>query len=164
MKEDNRKMKTLLIAAGTGANNIVSNYIGDQFEDRLDYILVDSLESDVWKYEFTIERLAEIIVARQPVILLATLGGETGNRSVEKISDMFRSSEIPYSAILVIPFKFEKENREQALKVAEILGKSTLNVRIFDNETLTSLDFSMKEVMLYADKKIRELLEAILNE
>ncbi|WP_293740010.1 hypothetical protein [uncultured Parabacteroides sp.] len=91
MKEDNRKMKTLLIAAGTGANNIVSNYIGDQFEDRLDYILVDSLESDVWKYEFTIERLAEIIVARQPVILLATLGGETGNRSVEKISDILLS-------------------------------------------------------------------------
>jgi len=39
-----------------------------------------------------------------------TLGGETGNRSVERISKLFHSYEIPLSAILVMPFKFEKEN------------------------------------------------------
>lgn len=156
-------MKTLLIAAGTGANNIAINLV-DKFDDRLDYILIDSLEPDIWKQEFTKEHLAEILVIGQPVILLATLGGETGNRSVERISKLFHSYEIPFSAILVIPFKFEKENREQALKIAETLGKSAFNVRIFDNETLTSLDLSMKESLLHADKEIGKLLEAMLNE
>lgn len=70
-------MKSLLIAAGTGANNIIVN-IGDEYEDRVDYILIDELESDVWKIEFSAERIFDIVVTRQPVILLATLGGKTG--------------------------------------------------------------------------------------
>ena len=155
-------MKSLLIVAGTGANNIVSNYIGDQLEDRLDYILIDSLESDVWKYELTIERLAEMIVARQSVILLATLGGETRNHSVEKISDMFCSSGIPFSAILVIPFKFEGERRERALATARYLQEKTLVFRKFDNEDLFSYSLPLKEAMRYADKEIGRLLEEVI--
>lgn len=51
MKEDNREMKSLLIVAGTGANNIVSNYIGDQFEDCLDYISFSVLLVIPFKFE-----------------------------------------------------------------------------------------------------------------
>lgn len=156
-------MKTLLIAAGTGANKIVSNYIGDKFENRMDFILVDSLESDVWKYELSIERIVEILAIGQSVILLATLGGETGNRSVERISRLLHTCEIPFSALLVIPFKFERESREQALKIAGAMGKSAQDVRVFDNETLTTLDLSLKESMLYADKRIGELLEEMCS-
>jgi hypothetical protein len=44
------------------------------------------------------------------------------------------------------------------------MGKSAFNVRIFDNETLTSLDLSMKESLLHVDKEIGKLFEAMLNE
>lgn len=147
-------MKSLLITSGTGANNIILN-IGDEYEDRVDYILIDELESDVWKVEFSAERMLDIAVTRQPVILLATLGGETGNRSVERLTKLFKSFEIPFSAILIIPFKFEGDSRNVALSIANKIKGAAVSVHVFDNEILTSLDLTKKEAMLYADREIR---------
>lgn len=155
-------MKSLLIIAGTGANNIILN-IGDKYGDRVDYILIDELESDVWEVEFSVERMFDIAVTRQPVILLATLGGETGNRSVERITKLFKSFEIPFSAILIIPFKFEGDSRNLALSIADRIKGEAASVHVFDNEILTSLDLMMKEAMLYADRKIGYLLDEILK-
>ncbi|MBP3519505.1 MAG: hypothetical protein J6K31_14150 [Parabacteroides sp.] len=155
-------MKSILITAGTGANNIILN-IGDEYEDRVDYILIDELESDVWKVEFSAERMLDIAVTRQPVILLATLGGETGNRSVERLTKLFKSFEIPFSAILIIPFKFEGDSRNVALSIANKIKGEAVSVHVFDNEILTSLDLTKKEAMLYADREISYLLDETLK-
>ena len=139
-------MKSLLIAAGTGANNIIVN-IGDEYEDRVDYILIDELESDVWKIEFSAERI----------------GGKTGNRSVERLTKLFKSFEILFSAILIIPFKFEWDSRNIALSIADRIKGESVSVHVFDNETLTSLDLTVKEAIRYADREIGCLLDEILK-
>lgn len=155
-------MKSLLIAAGTGAYNIVRN-IGDEYGDRVDYILIDELESNVWKVEFSVERVFDIAVTGQPVILLATLGGQTGNRSVDRLMKLFKSFEIPFTAILIIPFKFEEDRRNIALSIADRIKRETVSVHVFDNETLTFLDFTVKETIRYADREIACLLDEILK-
>lgn len=155
-------MKSLLIAAGTGANNIIVN-IGDEYEDRVDYILIDELESNVWKVEFSAERMFDVVVTRQPVILLATLGGNMGNRSVERLTKLFKSFEIPFSAILIIPFKFEGDSRNVALSIADRIKGESVSVYVFDNETLTFLDLTVKEAIRYADREIGCLLDEILK-
>ncbi|WP_455629597.1 hypothetical protein [Parabacteroides sp.] len=155
-------MKSLLITAGTGANNIILN-IGDEYEDRLDYILIDELESDVWKVEFSAERMLGIAFPGQAVILLATLGGKTGNRSVERLTKLFKYFKIPFSAILIVPFKFEEDRRNVALSIVDKMKEVATSVHVFDNETLTPLNLTMKESMQYADREISYLLDNSVN-
>ena len=105
----------------------------------------------------------DVVVTRQPVILLATLGGNMGNRSVERLTKLFKSFEIPFSAILIIPFKFEGDSRNVALSIADRIKGESVSVYVFDNETLTFLDLTVKEAIRYADREIGCLLDEILK-
>ena len=49
--QTNNSEKPLLVAMGTGANNMVVGYLCEQLADRLDFALIDSLDQKEWDKE-----------------------------------------------------------------------------------------------------------------
>ena len=44
----NNSDKSLLVAMGTGANNMVKGYLCERLADQLDFALIDSLDQKEW--------------------------------------------------------------------------------------------------------------------
>lgn len=46
--QTNNSNKSLLIAMGTGANNMVIGYLCERLADQVDFVLIDSLDQKEW--------------------------------------------------------------------------------------------------------------------
>ena len=46
--QTNNSNKPLLIAMGTGANNMVIGYLCERLADQVDFVLIDSLDQKEW--------------------------------------------------------------------------------------------------------------------
>ena len=160
--QTNNANKSLLIAMGTGANNMVIGYLCERLADQVDFALIDSLDQKEWDKELPDAKLQVLRQKGSTVILLVMLGGNTGNGCVEKMIPLFQKHQLDFSAVVVLPFEFEG-TRAKALPLAEKLKEAAVAFRQFDNQTLLSLrDLTMREAMLRADKEIEKLLMEIL--
>ena len=160
--QTNKSNKPLLVAMGTGANNMVIGYLCERLADRLDFALIDSLDQKEWDEELPDARLLALRQKGLPVILLVTLGGNAGSGCVGKVIPLLQKHQLDFSAVVVLPFEFEG-TRAKALPLAEKLKEAAVDFRQFDNQTLLSLrDLTMREAMLRADKEIEKLLMEIL--
>ena len=160
--QTNKSNKPLLVAMGTGANNMVIGYLCERLADRLDFALIDSLDQKEWDEELPDARLLALRQKGLPVILLVTLGGNAGSGCVGKVIPLLQKHQLDFSAVVVLPFEFEG-TRAKALPLAEKLKEAAVAFRQFDNQTLLSLrDLTMREAMLRADKEIEKLLMEIL--
>ena len=158
----NNSEKSLLVAMGTGANNMVVGYLCERLADWVDFALIDSLDQKEWDKELPDVKLQALRQKGSTVILLVMLGGNTGNGCVEKMIPLFQKHQLDFSAVVVLPFEFEG-TRAKALPLAEKLKEAAVAFRQFDNQTLLSLrDLTMREAMLRADKEIEKLLMEIL--
>ena len=160
--QTNKSNKPLLIAMGTGANNMVVGYLCEQLADRLDFALIDSLDQKEWDEELPEAQLQALRQKGSTVILLVMLGGNTGNGCLEKMIPLFQKHQLDFSAVVVLPFEFEG-TRAKALPLAEKLKQAAVAFRQFDNQSLLALqDLSMREAMQHADKEIEKLLMEVL--
>ena len=158
----NNSEKSLLVAMGTGANNMVIGYLCERLADQLDFALIDSLDQKEWDEELPDAKLQALRQKGSPVILLVTLGGNTGSGCVGKVISLLQKHQLEFSAVVVLPFEFEG-TRAKALPLAEKLKEAAVAFRQFDNQTLLSLrDLTMREAMLRTDKEIEKLLMEIL--
>ncbi len=160
--QTNNSEKPLLVAMGTGANNMVIGYLCERLADRLDFALIDSLDQKEWDEELPDARLLALRQKGLPVILLVTLGGNAGSGCVGKVIPLLQKHQLEFSAVVVLPFEFER-TRAKALPLAEKLKEVAVSYRQFDNQSLLALqDLSMREAMQHADKEIEKLLMEVL--
>ena len=158
----NNSEKSLLVAMGTGANNMVIGYLCERLADQLDFSLIDSLDQKEWDKELPDAKLQVLRQKGLPVILLVTLGGNTGSGCVGKVIASLQKHQLDFSAVVVLPFEFEG-TRAKALPLAEKLKQAAVASRQFDNQSLLALqDLSMREAMQHADKEIEKLLMEVL--
>ena len=158
----NNSDKSLLVAMGTGANNMVKGYLCERLADQLDFALIDSLDQKEWDEELPDAKLQVLRQKGLPVILLVTLGGNTGSGCVGKVIALLQKHQLDFSAVVVLPFEFEG-TRTKALPLAEKLKEAAVAFRQFDNQSLLALqDLSMREAMQHADKEIEKLLMEVL--
>ena len=158
----NNSDKSLLVAMGTGANNMVKGYLCERLADQLDFALIDSLDQKEWDEELPDAKLQVLRQKGLPVILLVTLGGNTGSGCVGKVIALLQKHQLDFSAVVVLPFEFEG-TRAKALPLAEKLKEAAVAFRQFDNQSLLALqDLSMREAMQHADKEIEKLLMEVL--
>ena len=116
----NNSEKSLLVAMGTGANNMVVGYLCERLADQLDFALIDSLDQKEWDEELPDAKLQVLRQKGLPVILLVTLGGNTGSGCVGKVIALLQKHQLDFSAVVVLPFEFEG-TRTKALPLAEKL-------------------------------------------
>lgn len=160
--QTNNSNKSLLVAMGTGANNMVVGYLCEQLADRVDFALIDSLDQKEWDEELPDARLLALRQKGSPIILLVMLGGNTGGGCVEKMIPLLQKYQLDFSAVVVLPFEYEG-TRAKALPLAEKLKEASTAFRQFDNQSLFALrDLTMREAMLHADKEIEKLLMEVL--
>ena len=160
--QTNNSNKSLLIAMGTGANNMVIGYLCERLADQVDFALIDSLDQKEWDEELPDARLLALRQKGLPVILLVTLGGNAGSGCVGKMIPLLQKYQLDFSAVVVLPFEYEG-TRAKALPLAEKLKEASTAFRQFDNQSLFALrDLTMREAMLHADKEIEKLLMEIL--
>ena len=160
--QTNSSNKPLLVAMGTGANNMVMGYLCERLADRLDFALIDSLDQKEWDEELPDAKLKALRQTGSPIILLVMLGGNTGSGCVEKIIPLLKKYQLDFSAVVVLPFEYEG-TRAKALPLAEKLKEAATAYRQFDNQSLLTLqDLTMREAMQHADKEIEKLLMEVL--
>ena len=160
--QTNNSNKPLLVALGTGASNMVIGYLCERLADRVDFALIDSLDQKEWDKELPDAKLQVLRQKGLPVILLVTLGGNTGSGCVGKVIALLQKHQLDFSAVVVLPFEFEG-TRAKALPLAEKLKQAAVAFRQFDNQSLLALqDLSMREAMQHADKEIEKLLMEVL--
>lgn len=160
--QTNKSNKPLLIAMGTGANNMVIGYLCERLADQVDFALIDSLDQKEWDEELPDAKLRALRQIESPIILLVMLGGNTGSGCVEKIIPLLQKHQLVFSAVVVLPFEYEG-TLAKALPLAEKLKKAAVAYRQFDNQSLLSLrDLTMREAMQHADKEIEKLLMEVL--
>ena len=160
--QTNNSNKSLLIAMGTGANNMVIGYLCERLADQVDFALIDSLDQKEWDEELPDARLLALRQKGLPVILLVTLGGNAGSGCVGKMIPLLQKYQLDFSAVVVLPFEYEG-TRAKALPLAEKLKEASTAFRQFDNQSLFALrDLTMREAMLHADKEIEKLLMEVL--
>ena len=68
--QTNNANKSLLIAMGTGANNMVKGYLCERLADQLDFALIDSLDQKEWDEELPDAKLQVLRQKGLPVICL----------------------------------------------------------------------------------------------
>lgn len=154
--------KSLLIAMGTGANNMVIGYLCERLADRVDFAFIDSLDQREWDKELPDAKLQALKQKKSSAILLVMLGGNTGSGCVETIISLFQKHQLTFSAVVVLPFEYEG-SRPKALPLAGKLKEAAVAYRQFDNQTLLAMqDLTMREAMQHADKEIEKLLMEIL--
>ena len=68
--QTNNSNKPLLVAMGTGANNIVIGYLCERLVDRVDFALIDSLDQKEWDEELPDAKLRALRQTGSPIILL----------------------------------------------------------------------------------------------
>ena len=160
--QTNKSNKSLLVAMGTGANNMVVGYLCERLADQLDFALIDSLDQKEWDEELPEAELKVLRQTGSTVFLLVMLGGNTGSGCVEKVIPLLQKHQLEFSAVVVLPFEFEG-TRAKALPLAEKLTEAATAFRQFDNQSLLALqDLSMREAMQHADKEIEKLLLEVL--
>ena len=160
--QTNNSNKSLLIAMGTGANNMVIGYLCERLADQVDFALIDSLDQKEWDKELPDAKLQALKQKESSVILLVMLGGNTGSGCVEKMIPLLQKHQLTFSAVVVLPFEYEG-TRPKALPLAEKLKEAAVAYRQFDNQTLLALqDLTMREAMQHADKEIEKLLMEVL--
>ena len=160
--QTNKSNKPLLVAMGTGANNMVIGYLCERLADRLDFALIDSLDQKEWDEELPEAELKVLRQTGSTVFLLVMLGGNTGSGCVEKVIPLLQKHQLEFSAVVVLPFEFEG-TRAKALPLAEKLKEAATAFRQFDNQSLLTLrDLTMREAMQHADKEIEKLLLEVL--
>ena len=160
--QTNNSNKSLLIAMGTGANNMVIGYLCERLADQVDFALIDSLDQKEWDEELPDARLLALRQKGLPVILLVTLGGNAGSGCVGKMIPLLQKYQLDFSAVVVLPFEYEG-TRAKALPLAEKLKEASTAFRQFDNQSLFALrDLTMREAMIHADKEIEKLLMEVL--
>lgn len=160
--QTNNSNKPLLVAMGTGANNMVIGYLRERLADRLDFALIDSLDQNEWDKELPDAILQALKQKESSVILLVMLGGSTGSGCVEKLIPLLQKHQLTFSTVVVLPFEYEG-TRPKALPLAERLKEAAVAYRQFDNQTLLTLqELTMREAMQHADKEIEKLLMEIL--
>ena len=160
--QTNKSNKPLLIAMGTGANNMVIGYLCERLADQVDFALIDSLDQKEWDEELPDAQLQALRQTGSTVFLLVMLGGNTGSGCVEKVIPLLQKHQLEFSAVVVLPFEFEG-TRAKALPLAEKLKEAATAFRQFDNQSLLALqDLSMREAMQHADKEIEKLLMEVL--
>ena len=160
--QTNKSNKPLLVAMGTGANNMVVGYLCGRLADQVDFALIDSLDQEEWDKELPDAQLQALRQKGLPVILLVTLGGNTGSGCVGKVISLLQKHQLTFSAVVVLPFEYEG-TLAKALPLAEKLKKAAVAFRQFDNQSLLALQtLSMREAMQHADKEIEKLLMEVL--
>ena len=136
--QTNNSNKPLLVALGTGASNMVIGYLCERLADRVDFALIDSLDQKEWDKELPDAKLQVLRQKGLPVILLVTLGGNTGSGCVGKVIALLQKHQLDFSAVVVLPFEFEG-TRAKALPLAEKLKQAAVAFRQFDNQLLLAL-------------------------
>ena len=160
--QTNNSNKPLLVAMGTGANNMVIGYLCERLADRVDFALIDSLDQKEWDKELPDVKLQVLRQAGSSIILLVMLGGNTGSGCVGKIIPLLQKYQLAFAAVVVLPFEYEG-TRAKAFPLAERLKETAVAYRQFDNQSLLALrDLTMREAMQHADKEIEKLLMEIL--
>ena len=98
--QTNNSNKSLLIAMGTGANNMVIGYLCERLADQVDFVLIDSLDQKEWDKELPDAKLQALKQKESSVILLVMLGGNTGSGCVEKMIPLLQKHSLYHTLFL----------------------------------------------------------------
>lgn len=104
-------MKPVFIAVGTAANRAARNTLEQLIGQTFDFIYTESEDGKEIQEELPEECLQQWSKEQRTIVLLATLGGETGRRISLRMVEQLQSHNLFYYFWGTLPFIFEGRKR-----------------------------------------------------